>query len=177
MTYAELYQRVARTAAALRAQVWASATGWPGSCPTCLKPLSPCWPPRASAPSGHPVRQTLALPAWSTALARSNRKCCFAPQPTATAAKITTAWKSCRHCRGSPIHRAHRGGTVHESGTGPVRRARTPSGLTTSADHSAKEISLNTCRSIIRCTSCFHPAPPGCQNALSTAPAEPCCST
>ena len=90
MTYAELYDAVARLAKSLRASASTSVTASSAICPICPRPPSPCSPPPASARCGHPAPPISArLPRWS-AWARSSRRSCSPPTVTTTKAKPST---------------------------------------------------------------------------------------
>ncbi len=87
LTYAELYDEVARVAQSLRAWGLRSATGWWGSCPICPNRSSPCWPPPASEPPGLPAPPISASKGFWIASARSNPRCSLRPTATLSRAK------------------------------------------------------------------------------------------
>ncbi len=59
LTYNELYDEVAQTAASLKKWASKKAIGLLALSPTCPKVSLPCWPLQALAPSGRPAHLTL----------------------------------------------------------------------------------------------------------------------
>ena len=173
LTYRELADEVSRAQQALRAQVWARATGCARLSPTCRRPSSACWPHRAWARSGRRVHRTSACRGYLDRFGQIEPKVLIAVDGYYYNGKTIDILDKVAEVRSKlpSVQRVVVVPYVHPGCVAGGHRLGPLVGRLYAAVHGAGRRLSSACRSIIRSTSCIPAAPPACPSASSTAPA------